>query len=65
MAKVHYALKANPGKPVIELLRDLGSNFDIASIYELDKVLLKLKDKDKIKKCFRIAIKIIHKIPIF
>jgi ornithine decarboxylase len=24
---------------VIELLRDLGSNFDIASIYELDKVL--------------------------
>ncbi|PTQ89983.1 type III PLP-dependent enzyme [Agitococcus lubricus] len=39
MAKVHYALKANPGKPVIELLRDLGSNFDIASIYELDKVL--------------------------
>jgi len=39
MAKVHYALKANPARPVIELLRDLGSNFDIASIYELDKVL--------------------------
>lgn len=39
MAKVHYALKANPGEPVIELLRDLGSNFDIASIYELNKVL--------------------------
>ena len=38
-AKIHYALKANPGRPVIELLRDLGSNFDIASIYELDKVL--------------------------
>ncbi len=39
MAKVHYALKANPGAPVIETLRDLGSNFDIASIYELNKVL--------------------------
>lgn len=38
-AKVHYALKANPGKQVIDLLRDLGSNFDIASIFELDKVL--------------------------
>ena len=39
MAKVHYALKANPGVPVIELLRDLGSNFDIASIFELNRVL--------------------------
>ncbi len=39
MAKVHYALKANPGEPVISLLRDLGSNFDIASIFELNKVL--------------------------
>ena len=39
MAKVHYALKANPGAPVIELLRDKGCSFDIASIYELNKVL--------------------------
>ena len=39
MAKVHYALKANPGQPVIDLLRDVGSNFDCASIFELDKVL--------------------------
>lgn len=38
-ATVHYALKANPGTPVIELLRDMGSNFDCASIYELNKVL--------------------------
>lgn len=37
--KVYYAVKANPAKEVIELLRDLGSNFDIASRYELDKVL--------------------------
>jgi ornithine decarboxylase len=48
MAKVHYALKANPGKPVIELLRDLGSNFDIASIYELDKVLVAGVHPDRI-----------------
>src|ERR1700747_14469 len=39
MAKVHYALKANPGAPVIALLNELGSSFDIASIYELNKVL--------------------------
>lgn len=38
-AKVYYAVKANPGDKIIELLRDAGSNFDIASIYELDKVL--------------------------
>lgn len=38
-ATVHYALKANPGAPVIEVLRDMGSNFDCASIYELNKVL--------------------------
>ncbi len=39
MANIHYALKANPALPVVELLRDAGSNFDIASIYELDRVL--------------------------
>ncbi|XID75056.1 type III PLP-dependent enzyme [Alkanindiges sp. WGS2144] len=38
-AKVHYALKANPGVPVVNLLRDLGSNFDVASIFELNRVL--------------------------
>lgn len=47
-AKIHYALKANPGRPVIELLRDLGSNFDIASIYELDKVLETGVDSERI-----------------
>lgn len=38
-AKIYYAVKANPAPEVITLLRDLGANFDIASIYELDKVL--------------------------
>lgn len=39
IAKVFYALKANPGAPVVNLLRELGSNFDIASIFELNRVL--------------------------
>jgi ornithine decarboxylase len=39
IAKVFYALKANPGAPVVSLLRELGSNFDIASIFELNRVL--------------------------
>ncbi len=38
-AKVYYAVKANPAVEIIELLRDKGSSFDIASIYELDKVM--------------------------
>lgn len=38
-AKIYYAVKANPGDELLALLRDLGSYFDIASIYELDKVL--------------------------
>ncbi|MFA5677247.1 MAG: type III PLP-dependent enzyme [Pseudomonas sp.] len=38
-AKVYYAVKANPANEVLGLLQDKGSNFDIASIYELEKVL--------------------------
>ncbi|MBR0155308.1 MAG: type III PLP-dependent enzyme [Treponema sp.] len=38
-AHIYYAMKANPGEPVLELLSGLGSNFDIASRYELDKIL--------------------------
>lgn len=38
-AKIYYAVKASPGKEILALLRDLGSCFDIASIYELDRVL--------------------------
>ncbi|MCP5195649.1 MAG: type III PLP-dependent enzyme [Gammaproteobacteria bacterium] len=38
-AKIYYAVKASPGKEILTLLRDLGSYFDIASIYELDSVL--------------------------
>jgi ornithine decarboxylase len=38
-ARIYYAVKANPAPEVLELLRDRGANFDIASIYELDRVL--------------------------
>jgi len=38
-AKVYYAVKANPAVEVINLLKDKGANFDIASVYELDRVL--------------------------
>lgn len=38
-ARIFYAMKANPGEPVLRLLSELGSNFDVASRYELDDVL--------------------------
>lgn len=38
-AHIYYAVKSNPGIPVLKLLDQLGSNFDIASRYELDRVL--------------------------
>ena len=38
-ANVYYAVKANPAAEILSLLKDKGSNFDIASIYELDMVM--------------------------
>jgi ornithine decarboxylase len=38
-AKIYYAVKANPEKAVLELLSKKQSSFDIASIYELDRLL--------------------------
>ena len=37
--EIFYAVKANPAKPILEVLRDLGSNFDAASIYEIGQCL--------------------------
>jgi len=36
---IYYAVKANPDDAVISLLRDLGSNFDVASRFELDQLI--------------------------
>lgn len=38
-AKIYYAIKSNPGEPVLRMLAEKGSNFDIASRYELDKIM--------------------------
>lgn len=38
-AKIYYAVKANPAPEILTLVRDKGASFDIASIYELDKVM--------------------------
>ncbi|WEK30198.1 MAG: type III PLP-dependent enzyme [Candidatus Pseudomonas phytovorans] len=47
-AKVYYAVKANPAVEIIDLLKEKGSSFDIASIYELDKVLDRGVSADRI-----------------
>lgn len=38
-AHIFYAVKANPGVEIIQRLNQLGSCFDVASIYELDRVI--------------------------
>jgi ornithine decarboxylase len=38
-ARIYYAVKANPAPEILTLLRDRGANFDIASTYELDRVM--------------------------
>lgn len=38
-AKIFYAVKANPAPELLTILRDKGCSFDVASRYELDKVM--------------------------
>lgn len=38
-AKIYYAVKANPCMEVLELLSKKGSNFDVATVYEMDQVM--------------------------
>ena len=38
-ADSYYAVKANPHEEMLKRLIDLGANFDIASRYELNKIL--------------------------
>lgn len=47
-AKIYYAVKANPAVEITRLLKDKGSHFDIASIYELDKVLAQGVSPEKV-----------------
>jgi len=39
LAKIFYAVKANPAEEIVALLRGLGSNFDVASRGEIDLCL--------------------------
>jgi ornithine decarboxylase len=39
LARIFYAVKANPAAPVLGVLRDLGSSFDTASIFEIEHCL--------------------------
>ncbi|MCW8040015.1 MULTISPECIES: type III PLP-dependent enzyme [Acinetobacter] len=39
MAHIFYAVKANPSCEVLRRLDQLGSYFDVASVYELDRVI--------------------------
>ena len=38
-AKIYYAVKANPDNEVIKILNKKGSNFDIATIFEMDQLI--------------------------
>ena len=47
-ANIYYAVKANPAIEILTMLRDKNVNFDIASVYELDRVLSLGISPDKI-----------------
>lgn len=47
-AKIYYAIKANPMPELLRILRDRGCCFDVASRYELDKVLAEGVTGDRI-----------------
>jgi len=36
LARIYYAVKANPAAPILKRLIPLGANFDAASIYEIE-----------------------------
>jgi ornithine decarboxylase len=48
MAEIYYAVKANPAAPVLQTLAGLGSNFDAASLAEIDRCLAAGADASRI-----------------
>ena len=48
LAKIFYAVKANPAPEVVGLLRDLDSNFDVASRNEIDLCMERGVSADRI-----------------
>ena len=67
-AHIFYAMKANPARPVLERLNNLGSSFDAASLAEVEECLAigvdparisfgnTLKKKSDIKKAFNLGV---------
>ena len=66
--KPYYAVKANPNEKILEVLRELGANFDCASLSEVKKCIdLNISPKkisfgntvkrlDEIKKAFKLGV---------
>ena len=66
--KPYYAVKANPNEKILELLRELDSNFDCASLNEVKKCINlnispkkvsfgnTIKKKDEIKKAYKLGV---------
>jgi ornithine decarboxylase len=48
LAKIFYAVKANPAPEIVALLRDLDSSFDVASPNEIDLCLERGVDPDRL-----------------
>ncbi len=46
-AKIYYAVKANPNNEVIKALAEKGSNFDFATIFEMDQLFSLGIDPDR------------------
>lgn len=69
--QIYYAVKANPMNEVIRLLDGLGSNFDVASVNELDQLLQlgidpkKMSYGNTIKKARDIRYFHEHGVPMF
>ena len=47
-AEIYYAVKANPASPVLQRLAGLGSNFDAASLSEIERCLAAGADPQRI-----------------
>jgi len=71
LAEIFYAVKANPAPEILCVLRDLGSSFDAASIYEIESCLEvgvspeKLSFGSTIKKSRDIAAAHAHGVRLF
>lgn len=46
--KIYYAMKANPNKEIVNLVKQLGSYFDVASVNQLKQLLKQGVDVNKI-----------------